>query len=72
MLRGKSVMRHTNKIDASSSSSTSDDHESLGAKHKQTPDTQAATLIVGSSSVMLPCWGVPSEQDLFTRKYIDQ
>jgi hypothetical protein len=54
-------MRHTNKIDASSSSSTSDDHESLGAKHKQTPDTQAATLIVGSSSVMLSYWGVPSE-----------
>jgi len=42
-------------ITAGSSSSTSDDHESLGADQEQTPEIQASTHNAGLSSVMSLC-----------------
>ena len=55
MSRAKSIACCTNKIVASSSSNASEDHESLGADLEQKPETQAATLDAGLSSIMLPC-----------------
>jgi hypothetical protein len=54
MPREKSIARHTNMIVASSSSSASDDHKSLGANQEHAPKTLTATLDAGSSSVMSP------------------
>ena len=55
MSREISIARRTDKIVASSSSSISHNHESLGVDQEQTPKTQASTHDVGSSNVMPPC-----------------
>jgi hypothetical protein len=57
MPREKSIARLTNRITTSSSSSASNDHESLGADQEQAPETHASTHNAGSSSAMPPHQG---------------
>jgi hypothetical protein len=52
MSREMSIARRTDRIAASSSSSISHNHESLGVDQDQTPETQTSTHDAGSSNVM--------------------
>ena len=66
MLKEKSITRRINKIIASSSSSTSDDHKSLGADQEHAAKTQASTLDIGSSSAIATTSSeILSQQDPF-------
>jgi hypothetical protein len=56
----------TDKIDVGSSRDAFENYESLDVDHDE-----ASYLVISSSSVMPPRkGGVPSEQDLYTEKYI--
>jgi len=54
MSREMSIACHTDRMVASSSSSISHDHESLGVDRDHTPKTQTSTHDAGSSNVMPP------------------
>jgi len=57
MPRKTSIVPHEDKIVASSSSSDTDDHDSLGTDQEQAPKGHPSTYDARSSSAMLQCWG---------------
>jgi hypothetical protein len=55
MPRKTSIVPHEDKIVASSSSSDTDDHDSLGTDQEQAPKGHPSTYDARSSSAMLQC-----------------